>query len=69
MRELRTKRGLTQAQLAGRMEIRQGHVCDLELGRRQFTEAMIFAAARALNVTAGELIDMADSVTRAGRAA
>lgn len=69
MRELRIKRGLTQTQLANLMKIAQGHVCDLELGRRQFTESMIFTAAKALEIPPSEFIGMADRLTRTDRAA
>ena len=46
----RLKAGLTQAQLAERLGIRQGMVSDYERGRRSYSDAMAKRLGEALNV-------------------
>ena len=46
----RLKAGLTQAQLAERLGIRQGMVSDYECGRRSYSDAMAKRLSDALNV-------------------
>ena len=69
VRELRKVRKLKQVELAKRMGMSQGHVSDLERGDKTWTEVTIRAAAAALGVSAGALIDMADTVAQRSQAA
>ena len=69
VRHLRKLRKIKQTELARRMGMSQGHVSDLERGDVTWTETTIRAAATALGVSAGALIDIADTVTQSGQAA
>jgi transcriptional regulator with XRE-family HTH domain len=58
--ELRARRleaNLTQEQLAFEAEIQRVYVSKLELGRAQPTLTMLLTLARALDCTAGDLVD------------
>ena len=48
-RKARLAAGLTQGQIAKRMEISVGYVSDLELGQNRWTEELIARYIRALN--------------------
>ena len=56
LRELRTKRGLTQAKLASRLRVSAGAVSHWERGRRAPTLVQIANAAKALGVAPDALV-------------
>lgn len=68
IRELRTHRGLTQAELARRMGITEGNVSRLETGGRAPSLRTIARVAAALGVEPAELLTRGDVATSAGQA-
>jgi len=56
VREIRTSKQITQAELARRVGIHQPVLCDLEKGRHSATLATVERIASALGVTPSELI-------------
>lgn len=52
LRALRKYRGLSQVELANHAGLAQGHLSDIESGRRNLTDAAVEALARALAVPA-----------------
>ena len=61
IRELRTARNLSQAQLGELIGITPIHVGHLELGRRELKLPLMRAIARALRVTLAELLNEEDN--------
>jgi ribosome-binding protein aMBF1 (putative translation factor) len=57
VRVLREWRGITQMQLAAGTKVGQGHISDIEKGRRIGTPATLRAVATALHVPVDLLID------------
>jgi len=55
--EIRAKRGLTQAQLAERIDVAQATVQRWEKGKREPDFEQLYALAGALGMTAGELLE------------
>lgn len=55
-RTLRTKRQLTQLELAKRMDVARSYVADLERGRNSPTLIVIANLAKALNVAPAQLL-------------
>jgi len=49
LREWRKHRGLTQEQLASRLETSKGYISDLERGVRRYNQDILEALAKALN--------------------
>jgi len=56
IRLLRTKRGLTQQQLADMAEIGRQHVSDLETGRREAGLKVLALIAQSFDITVSELL-------------
>jgi transcriptional regulator with XRE-family HTH domain len=54
-RELRKQRGYTQAQIADKIGVQQGHVANLENGTRSWSDDLIDKYAAAVGVTPAEL--------------
>lgn len=59
VRRLRLARGLTQDQLAERLELRRTSITNIELGDQGVTAYSLIRLARALGVSPGELLDAA----------
>ena len=57
LRELRTKRRLTQEQLAERAHLHRNYVSDVERGRRNISLLNIIELARALGVKPSKLFN------------
>ncbi len=57
LRRLRTARGLSQEELAFRVEIDRGYVSDMERGKRNPTLLMMIGIARVLDVALQDLLD------------
>jgi len=55
LRLWRTRRGLTQAQIAGRLGVSQSHFSRLELGKKTPSLRTLGRLAQALEVTVSEL--------------
>jgi transcriptional regulator with XRE-family HTH domain len=58
---LRKARGLTQTQLAGKLDLIQAMISDYESDRRRMHAELIVRVARALEVSADELLGMKPS--------
>lgn len=58
VRQWRKHRGLTQEQLAERIEKTRGLIAQIETGRTDLTEGMIYALSRALECTPGSIFDV-----------
>ena len=56
LRELRRQRGMTQVDLARRLGLRQGHITNLETGRRGPTVDIVLRAADLFGVTTDYLL-------------
>jgi transcriptional regulator with XRE-family HTH domain len=69
VRQLRSAAGLSQEELAARMDVGQGYVSGLEAGRRNPTLTTLSEIAMALNVSLSELFTAAPTASkrRAGR--
>ncbi|MGV1017672.1 MAG: helix-turn-helix domain-containing protein [Fluviibacter phosphoraccumulans] len=61
LRELRIKRGLTQEGLGFEAGVRRTYVSILELGQQQPSLATILKLANALELPAGDLVQMVES--------
>ena len=64
LRRYRHEAGLTQEQMAERMNVSVGFFGMMEVGRRWPNIDMLFRIARALGVRPGELIDALEKVER-----
>ena len=64
LRRFRHKAGLTQEQMAERMDVSVAFFGMMEVGRRWPNIDMLFRIARALEVRPGELIDALEEETR-----
>jgi transcriptional regulator with XRE-family HTH domain len=58
LRELRSVRGMTQAELAERVSLTQTLVSDYEIGRLRMHAGLVVALAKALKVSADELLGL-----------
>jgi len=56
LREWRKHRGLTQDQLAGRLDTSKGYISDLERGVRRYNQDILEALADALNCEPADLL-------------
>ena len=64
LRRFRHKAGLTQEQMAERMDVSVAFFGMMEVGRRWPNIDMLFRIARALDVRPGELIDALEAEVR-----
>jgi len=64
--ELRKARGLTQAQLAERLDVGQQHVASFEVGRRRVPVSQLSPLADALGVSIEELLGTQPKAKRRG---
>ena len=67
MQELRLQQALTQDQLAELAETERSHISALERAERAPALATIFIIADALNIPAGELIDLVEQRLKTNR--
>ena len=58
LRQIRTARALTQAELAEKLAMPQALVSDYELGKLRLHGSLIVAFAKALNVSADEILGL-----------
>lgn len=65
LQELRLQQGLTQDQLAERANTERSHISALERAEKGPALATIFILADALNMPAGELIDLVEQRLKA----
>ena len=56
LKQIRKKYGISQAELARRLETTQGQVCRLEISTRQLTQNWLERLSKALNCTKAELL-------------
>lgn len=66
IREIRIEAGLTQEQLGFEAGIRRTYVSILELGQQQPSLTTVFKLADALDIPAGELIQLVEDRISAG---
>lgn len=57
LKELRAKRGLTQAALANRAGVTLSYIGRLEIGRHDPQLSTLYRIAKALNISVGDLVD------------
>ena len=67
LQELRLQQALTQDQLAERAGTERSHISALERAEKGPALATIFSLADALNISAGELIDLVDKRLNCGK--
>ena len=60
MRHVRTKRGLSQEALAERADLHRTYISGIELGKRNLGLVNLYRLARALDLTASELLATAE---------
>jgi len=61
LRSLRVEAGLTQEELAARLDYNSsGYISRLELGEKKPSVALLFAIAKALNIRAWRIVRMMD---------
>lgn len=60
LRQLRTKKGLTQEALADKAETERSHISAFERAEKGPTLGMILRLAHALGMSAGELVSMVE---------
>ena len=63
LRELRERKGLTQEALALEAGTERSHISDLERGKKGPSLRTILSLARALGVSAGEIVSMVEERT------
>jgi transcriptional regulator with XRE-family HTH domain len=68
MAELRSQRGMTQAQLADSLELKQQVIASYETGRRRPPASLLPSLARVLGVSVEELLGQAPPVAKRGPA-
>lgn len=60
VREWRERRGLKLAQLANAINVTEGHMGNLERGRRELTKPVLERVARALSCEQADLLNLED---------
>ncbi|MEA9658000.1 helix-turn-helix transcriptional regulator [Xanthomonas campestris pv. raphani] len=68
LRDLRRRTGLTQEELGFEAGLERNFVSMLELGQRQPSLASVFKLARALGISAPQLVELVDKQLLAGDA-
>ncbi len=69
LREIRTEKGLSQDEVAERLDVARNYISYLESGQRYPSLEMLIAVAQALGVRPGEMTDRIAARIDSGRAA